>query len=211
MRIVSKFVDYYDSVQRMGADASVLYIRNHEILEAVKFDIDFYHSNTQNHSISSFVLGYCGQIVKGMKVKFNQSGEVHYFYDIELFKDFTLTHGILDDKAFTSKSRWWRPSMVKFIEQDLSKLDSIFHDKHVPLFVISGDVKSKALILNPSLKALNYQSQKDPYTAFQDISQFVGGVLNGKENQMVQIKNSDKIAKHGFDKWSFRKLPSKKS
>jgi hypothetical protein len=33
MRIVSKFVDYYDSVQRHGQDLSTVYVRNPEIIE----------------------------------------------------------------------------------------------------------------------------------------------------------------------------------
>jgi hypothetical protein len=46
----------------------------------------------------------------------------------------------------------------------------------------------------------------DPFTLFQELSMFVGGVLPRNPNPMVEITDDKvKVAKHGFDKWSFRK------
>jgi hypothetical protein len=45
----------------------------------------------------------------------------------------------------------------------------------------------------------------DPFTLFQELSMFVGN-LPQPGPPMVQITDPDiKIAKHGFDKWSFRR------
>ena len=50
----------------------------------------------------------------------------------------------------------------------------------------------------------------DAFTAFQEISMFIGGVLGIGEKEIVEIEDKYKIGQHGFDKWSFRKEPSKK-
>lgn len=57
-----------------------------------------------------------------------------------------------------------------------------------------------------ALKTWGFARAVDPYTLFQELSMFVGGVLPRNPNPMVEITDPDvKVAKHGFDKWSFRK------
>lgn len=57
-----------------------------------------------------------------------------------------------------------------------------------------------------SLKTWGFAKVVDPYTLFQELSMFIGGVLPRNPNPMVEITDTDvKVAKHGFDKWSFRK------
>jgi len=60
------------------------------------------------------------------------------------------------------------------------------------------------------LKDLEFFRAVDAFSLFQKISQWVGGTIAGSGNPMVEIVD-DKIKahKHGFDKWSFRKLPEK--
>lgn len=56
------------------------------------------------------------------------------------------------------------------------------------------------------LKDIGFQAALDPYTAFQELAMWVGGTLatNGP-NTVTITDNNVKIAKHGFDKFSFRK------
>jgi hypothetical protein len=57
-----------------------------------------------------------------------------------------------------------------------------------------------------SLKEYDFPRVMDPFTLFQELSMFVGGVLPRNPNPMVEITDDKvKVAKHGFDKWSFRK------
>lgn len=57
-----------------------------------------------------------------------------------------------------------------------------------------------------SLKEYDFPRAMDPYALFQELSMFVGGVLPRNPNPMVEITDDRiKVAKHGFDKWSFRK------
>lgn len=57
-----------------------------------------------------------------------------------------------------------------------------------------------------SLKEYDFPRVMDPFTLFQELSMFVGGVLPRNPNPMVEIVDQKvKAEKHGFDKWSFRK------
>ncbi len=61
------------------------------------------------------------------------------------------------------------------------------------------------LLINPSLKQYHFMRLYDTYTAFQELAMFVGGVLAGNENPLLEVSERDKLLQHGFDdKWSFR-------
>lgn len=61
--------------------------------------------------------------------------------------------------------------------------------------------------VNPDgLKSLGFARALDPYTAFQELSMWIGGVLGGTSPEIVKIKDDNVlIENHGFDKvTSFR-------
>jgi hypothetical protein len=61
------------------------------------------------------------------------------------------------------------------------------------------------LINSDGLGAMRFQKALDPYQAFQNLSQWVGGVLSGEGRPMVKITDEKVIlGKHGFDKRSFK-------
>ncbi len=62
---------------------------------------------------------------------------------------------------------------------------------------------------NPNLKEVGFYQDKDAYTAFQELSMFLGGVMGSSGRPMVQLSDKEVHAKHGFDKWSFRKPPER--
>lgn len=63
---------------------------------------------------------------------------------------------------------------------------------------------------NDTLKDLDFVKVLDPVQAFQELSMWVGGVLPKPGNPTVQITDDRvKLAKHGMDKWSFRKMSEK--
>lgn len=60
-------------------------------------------------------------------------------------------------------------------------------------------------IENPRLANYEFQRVLDGYTAFQELEQWIGGVL-GQNPAPDEIEDKYKIQQHGFDnKWSFRK------
>lgn len=73
-----------------------------------------------------------------------------------------------------------------------------------------SDTKGNAaLVRNPCLKDLGFQRTLDPHSCFQNISQFIGGVMPGRQMPMVQLADKDMVQKKGFDpKYSFRTRPT---
>lgn len=69
----------------------------------------------------------------------------------------------------------------------------------------SYNIYAEQIILNPVLKEIEFYKKIDSFTAFQELSMFISGIMGGKSPCMIEISNDDKIAKHGFDKYSFRK------
>lgn len=55
-----------------------------------------------------------------------------------------------------------------------------------------------------NLKKYNFQSVVDPYTAYQELSMWIGSRAR-PEKPMIKVSNEILIKKHGFDKHSFRK------
>jgi hypothetical protein len=60
-------------------------------------------------------------------------------------------------------------------------------------------------VINPNLKEIGFQTQRGPFETFQEIAMYLGGVMRTPERDTVAITDADRAAKHGFDRWSFRK------
>lgn len=214
MRIISRFRDYYDAVMKSGMDKEVVYVRERKTIDLGKEpQLDFLTGHVHNYcSVDLVLLGYCGQFYKIVVAKAFDSRYV--FHEFEEFKSFMLTNKLANEWDF-NRSRWWPSKYQRFKEFDPAPLVELFHKFQTPLFTLSYEhnyrgVSKAKITLAPSLQDLEFYMVKDTYTAYQDIFQYVAGVLNSPENKMVKISDKDKIHKHGFDKWSFRKMPEKK-
>lgn len=68
--------------------------------------------------------------------------------------------------------------------------------------------KNVLVVKNPRLASLGFQRTLDPFACFQEISQFIGGVVPGQQLPLVEISDKSKIEKKGFDpKYGFRTRP----
>ncbi len=64
----------------------------------------------------------------------------------------------------------------------------------------------KEVQVNPyCLNTVDFYKALDPYTAYQELQMWIGGVLGGTSPEIVKITD-DKVlaASHGYDKESFR-------
>lgn len=239
MRIVSKYRDYYDSIQRTGMDQECVYVRQKRDI----VDILPYLYQTKFYSLeygenlgesNGYILGYCGQFYKIFEIEIYSRGTVpayyEYYHDYEQYKARKAKLLALGRTAPTFYYRYRHKARIKgrsrqFIEQNLSRFEELFHKYQVPLFLIhkgnnrhtqlyrddkAPSINGSHITLNPQLDLFKFQQVKDPYTCYQDIFQYVAGVLNQRENNMIKIQDKDLIAKHGYDKWSFRKEPKSK-
>lgn len=115
-----------------------------------------------------------------------------------------------------------RKIINSFFEFSNTEDVDIFYKFKVPIFLIHiYDRRSSSkfnynkefdyIILNPNLEQFGFQRIKDPYTVFQEIEMFISGVLGIGEPNTVEVSNENRITKHGFDDYSFRKRPKNSS
>lgn len=57
----------------------------------------------------------------------------------------------------------------------------------------------------PTLKSVEFFKVMDAYSVYQELEMWVGGVLPNGGRPMVEISDRDKVGKHGFNEWSFRR------
>lgn len=73
-----------------------------------------------------------------------------------------------------------------------------------------GNYHSRFIIEHhPNLKKLGFAQVVDPFTAFQEISMFLGNIPRDP-NMMVTLTDKEELVKKGFDNMSFKKAPTKK-
>ena len=107
----------------------------------------------------------------------------------------------------------WKDSIdaIKYLESaDFSKL---VHEYKIPIFSLcihrTRDIKEKNYF-NPVLKDFEFFKVKDSFSAFQELQQFISGVLGTEGNEPIVTDDKYKILAQGFDlKTSFRKDPGK--
>lgn len=76
---------------------------------------------------------------------------------------------------------------------------------------LTQNTRALKVISNPRLLDVHFQSIVDPYTAFQDISLFLSGVLGEAHPPMVDISDEDMKTAKGFGhKYAFKNEPTKK-
>ncbi len=230
MRIISKFHDYYDSVQNMGIDTTCIYVRELKEYTFIQKGVDWRDKNTvrearlgRGHSntfydCSTFLIGFCGSIFPGIRVTemwspYKKTTSDKFFYSKEELNSFreTLSKEKKND-IITGKFSYWNHRGDFFNDSWNNYKENFIHYK-VPIFIVEQPYGQNELFLrlNANLKDHDFQKIKDPYTAYQEIYQYISGVLGTNSPKTIEIQDKDKIIKRGFDKWSFRKLPSKKT
>ena len=71
----------------------------------------------------------------------------------------------------------------------------------------NGGPKQYAVLRNPVLRDLEFQRVMDPFTAFQEIAMFLGGVLAVEDKAPLRAGSDEVVARQkGFDEWSFRTM-----
>jgi hypothetical protein len=220
MRILSNFKDYYDGVGRYGQDKEIIYIRKKIYPDEKIKDIKFIKLN-DNHikskeyikikHHSSFLIGFCGNFYMGHVIEL----VTKYSKEKEIIGEIKILYTQKEIDHYKLSKNWIDYNIKGCFEiSNHNKLYELFIKYKVPCFVINDYKKQGSfkgnLTLNPFLKKYEFYRIKDSFTAYQEISMFFGGVLPQTSNSMINISDKDKIKKHGFDKWSFKKLPEKK-
>lgn len=223
MRLIKSFKDYYDSAVGHGYDPNIVYVRK-ESVHFLRHTGDWRKGyedfgNLPNGSRGSYlnidfrIIGFCGvlyPLVRATETEHNApyTDTTSFFYTYE------------DYQAW--RRQWdadWsgRDSKEFFLKFAGKQMDEKFVEIDAPVFIVEdrrpkGDKAQGyflragsrlAVVANPCLKDWGFGKVKDAYTAFQDISQYIGNQLV-KERQVEVVADKYRIVGHGFDKYSFR-------
>lgn len=237
MRIISDFRDYYDSVQGQGFDDKVVYRREtrrfvhpylsvnnrwqrvngseQELVEAdVRMLPAFHEVRPRPHTLerNPWISSYAEA---GMLYL---AGRAYPFWTLTRAEDKSLVHSFepafaelvtQDEKprrtyfgdrftAFTPWKDWLADHWGR-------EVDPAVHFRHgSPMVLYYADAR----IVDPCLREHDFQKALDPYTVFQEIDMFLGGVMADVGDPPSPQTDREKIASHGMDvKRSFRNMP----
>ncbi len=166
MRIISKFKDYYDGVQALGQDSSLVYNRKTEEVgtptesEIDKFldelanfqNVKHIRSSGEDLYICKVILGFCGQLLTCYCAQWPTVDLLNspvFFYSREELINYLDKHKktlVLEDVKFRSNMSWKKKESVpwqEFIptfEPIRHNYDGIFHLLKKPIFIFPSFV-----------------------------------------------------------------------
>jgi len=226
--IRSKFKDYYDIGLGLGQDKSIVYNRSYQKIELPPKHIKVNASSPErldhlpcsNYLSYHFqVLSFCGKLYPVVRCpKKRYEGDMQYdsYFPIEIWE-----HSMYSQEDYVAsvnrqgKNQKFHRSRKHYgISQlfDLRYLDYFFnpdswnldeyHRKYDAPIVLAS---RKTLEINPNLSDLRFQTQLDPYTAWQMIAMYISGVLGNTESDIVGVDDAHLMRAKGFDERSFKR------
>jgi hypothetical protein len=193
----------------------------HNILTELTFRKDYGDilSKSSYDLIEPFIIGFCGKLYLGFLLmkeenKFEKTDSLIYSNSKLSFVSIqNVTYDIkeilvnLKEKRRYSKKKIY-DEIIEYksrIENTSLNINNIFRQHNTPIFLFKKSNKANYLFeINTSLSDYHFYKVFDSYSAFQEISMFIGGVLGSNNKKIIEISNENKLTQHGFDKWSFR-------
>ena len=236
MRIISPFRDYYDGVTAGVSDPGLVYQRQPAtvLLPAAWPAVPHAHADVPS-VVQVVVLGFCG--TQHLGIITNGSYTDYHRERAGIAPETVPTHA-WDAEAYALLARLneppgatgrryprWGPRPEAYDPARRFQPPALPADLHVahgvPLWLYAesfipathqalAPAPGPRLFLNPGLRELEFFRVRDAYQAYQQLSEFVGGVLQQPAAPAAQASDADRLRKHGFDeKRSFRKMPRK--
>lgn len=256
MRILSKFQDYYDSVNAWGVDETLTFVRGqkatrlNDLSEETQELILKASSAPQPQPVTSrrkefwepkvdkVVIFFCGKMYPAWNIYGKWCLSVEQIS--KAFRDLTYWTGTPYAEAKTSyfelkrrepyirlfeegeekerkKGPWVSRSYVaQFTRSDVQKcieafeansrdLTAAFVEIGAPYFVLRYNLAGYTEVYtNPILKDHGFPAFKDAFSTYQEIAQFLGGVMPRESVQQVEISDTSMRDKKGFDDMSFK-------
>lgn len=225
--------DYYDSAAAFGIDKSIVFQRNKtqeskqvnasyaaaisKILPTIKARFT-YSCSPFTCSVVVIIGGY---FWRGICYRGSDKENCVYIWNFDGLQDVLVKDDIkLEINSFNQRYVFKAISEEYFgkheLPQNLIGLMIANQDTIVTAIrayrIFDEDFGVRDIARNrDNLKDIMFYRACDAYQANQIITQWRSGVLSNAETKIAEISDIDKVAKHGFDKHSFRKLPVKKN
>ncbi len=166
-----------------------------------------------------FIVGFCGKLYIGWKLYSIDKTTNRYdnvittiTYDLEhmksLFEPKSWNSNFLDDYNFITN--YDATELFRTLKTPCFVFDYDYGRTYVNTIRYHWETSYNKFIINPLLKDYEFPKLFDAFQAFQEIQMYLSGVLGSNEKDIIEVSDKDKIASHGFDKWSFRKEPQNK-
>jgi len=232
MIINSNFRDYYDVIAKHGVDKTIIYNRFNKgnvlafnkkepYMYGVKlndFPIKYLPCIHMSHLyIDTFLIFFCGKWYPVAYIQKIKNGRVIFHkmsYSFEETENFITNDKYLvryyDRKSFLDFPGYiTKNSLKRFFEYNGEGID--IQKYRVPIFTIerfilaSSYFYSTRMCLNRRLMDFDFVTVKDPYSAYQEISQYISGVLGQNNDPTENISDEDMRDMKGFNNWSFKR------
>jgi len=215
MRIISKFHDYYDSLQTKD---DLIYLReDKEIFTQDKFPYSLEHNiklveygGEITKLITDQIIGFCDKwyIYYPIYDKHKDRRTYSIKYHICSLDDYLNNlKSKIDKRDKKFKYSYGAGKIYNVLTEIRNEYKNIFIDYQVPYFKIIKNVYSNISILTnfDNLYDVHFQKIMDVNTTFQELEMFIGNFLT-KEKDITQITDSKILLESkGFDnKTSFR-------
>lgn len=235
MRIVSKYHDYYDGVQAHGQDQSLVYVRNEQEISLEEAGIESLPCyRISNGNVTTRVIGFCGEVHLAVELS-NHVGTArkeHVCYSTQeveqaLVKLAAEDHSWIPTRdAFFKESRYphWERNRLRKQQMEhffgrkkemQRKFGDFFQKYKVPVFMtdtrLGADYRlQEKFVLNPRLEPIQFYKVKDAFSAFQEISMYISGVLGVNTPETVEVSDDSLMRKKGFWDYSFKTMKGEK-
>jgi hypothetical protein len=225
MRIISPFHDYYDSAMSLGQDQTRVFERKTVQYEKTKVrhteripDLVSEGAPWHYETCAKYVLYFCGKVYPFYsRAIATPKNPLYVAPHVFSFEKAFKTQDKLNPNPLKVTQSWEKHKKTtndweQWITDQTGSDCSEFNIKmNCPIILLTWDSKFKwRLIKNPCMQDYNLQRLIDPYTAFQELSMFVGGVMANNFDPPEAMTDKQKVNAHGFDpKYGFRKMPAK--
>jgi len=212
MRIVGGH-DFYDNALAFGIDTTTVFVRHKERVISEEYcGIRI----PKRHDYSFFVefpymFVIAGNLYPMIEIQKYSASTAVRTWDFDHYKE--VCDGLSPHFKKYSDGKNARAFFARTLKDDerawlIDQRISILHNRYrLEYDVHSGHRNVCEWLVNSSdLNQFGLQARTNAYQIFQNLSMWVGGVLPKNPNPMVEITDDKvKIAKHGMDRWSFRK------
>lgn len=193
----------------------------------------FLRGNKKHKMLMGFVaIAFCGKTYRAIEVQiFDSTSEsnliepsdpiaVKYCYDVDTLREFLAGY-----KFEINMDESWMRNIEKDVGAYLSRQGTddnqewLIENKIAIMIYFNHETwrggrfqkrPEDSAVQNPVLKDVEFYKVLDSFTAYQELDMFISGTLPQSTAMPIEIADKDKIPQHGFDKWSFRKMPGGK-
>jgi hypothetical protein len=159
--------------------------------------------NKRYMGAENFLLHFCGKTFRCIS-PYTVYSPQEVLWDNDSYEKFCTQNKIIP-RLTRFGNRFWLPENKSNVLGYIQDSD-VLNDKYKTPIILET---ANELILNPSLRDIQFYKVYDPVTTYQQLSLYFGNKFFN-EPVMASISDSDRINQHGFDKHSFRKAAKEK-